>query len=93
MGNQSEPQGKMNLAVDFSNLILGLSSSALHFMGVGIHGEQGKSSNPELAKQHIEILKMLKQKTKGNLAEDEDQLLLDIIQDLEMKYKDLKIGS
>jgi len=57
----------------------------------------GKVPNPvsnkiekdlENAKFTIELLRTLKEKTKGNLTEEEERLLLSVITDLELNYAD-----
>lgn len=40
------------------------------------------------AKFTIDILRMLRDKTRGNLTNDEEQLLLSVIADLELNYID-----
>ena len=42
--------------------------------------------NLPLAKQTIDILGMLEEKTKGNLTEDEEKMLKNILYDLRMIY-------
>jgi hypothetical protein len=44
--------------------------------------------NLETAKQIIEIMEMLKEKTKGNLTEDEDKFLTGVIAELQLNYVD-----
>jgi hypothetical protein len=39
-----------------------------------------------MAKHTIDILAMLEEKTKGNLAPDEEQLFQNILYDLRMRY-------
>ncbi len=55
----------------------------------------GKIANPltgkmeknlEMAKQIIEILETLKEKTKGNLTEQENRFLISTITDLQLNY-------
>ncbi len=45
-----------------------------------------KVKNLPLAKQTIDILGMLEEKTKGNLTEDEEKMLKNILYDLRMIY-------
>ena len=45
-----------------------------------------KVKNLPLAKQTIDILGMLEEKTKGNLVEDEEKMLKNILYDLRMIY-------
>ena len=44
--------------------------------------------NLELAKQIVEIMEMLKEKTKGNLTPDEDRILTGVIAELQLNYVD-----
>jgi hypothetical protein len=39
-----------------------------------------------LARQNIDILDILQKKTKGNLTNEEEQLLLEVLRDLRLKY-------
>ena len=68
--------------VEFSGLILGFSSAALSYMGVKHEGGVDVPKNLPLAQQNINIIKMLKEKTAGNLDVDEDKLLTQILADL-----------
>lgn len=75
--------------VDFSGLILGLSSAALYYLGEApIDGKVVPTKNIPLARQNIEIIRMLKAKTKGNLTGDEQSLLDQLLADLEIKFVD-----
>jgi hypothetical protein len=47
---------------------------------------QQSSKNIPLAKQTIDLLGMLKEKTKGNLTTDEEKFLESILYDLRMRY-------
>lgn len=72
--------------VDFSQLVLGFSSAALHYMGeVPIQGRGGLTKNLALARQNIDILIMLRDKTQGNLSKEEGDLLHTLVADLQMK--------
>lgn len=75
--------------VDFSALILGFSSAALYYLGEApIEGKLPPQTNLPLARQNIDILVMLAEKTKGNLSTDEDRLLHQLLGDLQLKYVD-----
>lgn len=73
--------------INFSTFILSLASSAAYHMG-GFQDEvSGKTSvNLDLAKQSIDILAILEEKTKGNLNEEEEGLLTHSLYDLRMKF-------
>lgn len=71
----------------FSTFILSLSTSALvHLAELPDPISNEKKVNLPLAKQTIAIIEMLKEKTKGNLTEEEDQLIEDLLYDLRLKY-------
>jgi hypothetical protein len=73
--------------LNFSTFILSLTTSALVCLGVlpdPIAKE--KTINLPLAQQTISIIEILKEKTKGNLTEDEENLLGTVLYDLRMKY-------
>ena len=73
--------------VNFATFVFSLSSSAiLHFGEIPDPTTGKKKKNLPMAKQTIDILAMLEQKTKGNLADDESQLLKNMLYDLRMRY-------
>lgn len=73
--------------INFATFILSMASSAAYHMG-GFQDEvSGKTSiNLDLAKQSIDILAILEEKTKGNLNEEETSLLTHSLYDLRMKF-------
>ena len=74
-------------SVDFSGLILGFCSAALSYMGTDPQGSQGRTDkNLVLAKQNIDIIELLRQKTQGNLSADENQMIQQVLTDLRMRY-------
>ena len=73
--------------VNFSTFIVSLSSSALVHLGEVPDPTTGQyNKNLALAKQTIDILEMLKEKTKGNLDLDGESLLRNILFDLRVRY-------
>lgn len=74
-------------AADFNSFILSLSSSAYVYLGV-IEDPitKKKETNLQAAKQMIDILSMLKEKTKGNLESNEEGLIGNILYELQMQY-------
>lgn len=73
--------------VNFSTFVFSLSSSALlHFGEVPDPSTGLKKKSLPMAKHTIDILGMLEEKTKGNLTDDEGQLLKNILYDLRMRY-------
>lgn len=85
----AEDSGKSTDFVElgFSTFILSLSTSALvHLAELPDPISNEKKVNLPLAKQTIAIIEMLQKKTKGNLTEEEGQLMEDLLYDLRLKY-------
>jgi hypothetical protein len=72
--------------ISFDGFVLGLSGAALSYLGLLDKESLSTPKNLHLAKQNIEILAMLAEKTKGNLSIDEDKLLKSILLDLRVKF-------
>jgi hypothetical protein len=73
--------------VGFSTFILGLASNALVQLGAAPDPETGaRSSNLVLARQSIDILGVLHDKTRGNLDEQERRLLEAMLYDLRLQF-------
>jgi len=71
----------------FSAFTLSLSTSALVNLGeLPDPISNKKEVNLQLAKQTISIIEMLQEKTKGNLTDDEDKLLNEVLCDLRLKF-------
>lgn len=73
--------------INFPTFIASLNASALVHLGVIEDPVSGKAEkNLPMAKQTIDILSLLQQKTAGNLAADEDGMLKSILYDLRILY-------
>jgi hypothetical protein len=73
--------------IDFATFILSLSHSALMHLGEAPHPEDNRVDlDLPLAKQTIDLLGLLEEKTKGNLNGDEERLMTQILFDLRMRY-------
>ncbi len=73
--------------IDFYTFCLSLGSSAFMHLGDAPHAESGETApNLVLAKQTIDILGMLQEKTKGNLSEEEARFLDNLLLDLRLRY-------
>lgn len=76
--------------VDFSTFILSLSHSALMHLGEAPDPESGQiEKNLALARQTIDLIAVLDEKTKGNLTGDEERLIGQILFDLRMRFVEL----
>ncbi len=82
MNKSSEDEAE----VSFTGLILAFSSAALSYLGHEVSEGRKAKVNLDLAKQNIDFVKLLKTKTKGNLTEDENRLLDQILTDLTSQY-------
>jgi hypothetical protein len=71
----------------FSNLVLSLSTSVMfHFGDFPDPVSKKAERNLPAAKQTIDILSMLKDKTKGNLDSDEQNILDSVLFELRMRF-------
>ncbi len=74
------------LGIDFNTFILSLSTSALMHLGK-LPGDEGDATvNLAHAKQSIDCIAMLEEKTKGNLTGEEERLLSEVLYDLRLRF-------
>jgi hypothetical protein len=73
--------------INFTNFLLSISTSALIQLGE-VPDPVSKQSVKQLssAKQTIDLIGMLQEKTKGNLSSEEEKLIEYILYDLRMRY-------
>ncbi len=72
--------------IDFSTFVLSLGHSALIQLGEAPDPEtQAVAANPLMARQTIDLLALLEEKTKGNLTGEEERLLSHLLYDLRMR--------
>lgn len=75
------PQG------NFAALVSMLVTQALFAMGMlNVEGQQQREVDLNLAKYNIDMLEALEEKTKGNLAEEEEKVLTDMLNQVRMAY-------
>jgi hypothetical protein len=73
--------------IDFTNFTLSLSTSALIQLGeIQDPFTQKSAKNLPLAKQTIDLIGMLKEKTKGNLSPEEEKVIEYVLYDLRIRY-------
>jgi len=83
----SRPAGEPLPPMTFGAFVLSLSTSALMSFGEAPAGTaDAPAPNLEAARQVIEILEMLEQKTSGNLDDDERKLIQHVLHDLRMRF-------
>ncbi len=82
--------GEADAPVTFSTFILGLSTQALFHLGEIADPTTGRPEQDlPAAKQVIDILGILSEKTRNNLQEAEQSLLDSMLYDLRMRYVEL----
>ncbi|MGH7827879.1 MAG: DUF1844 domain-containing protein [Candidatus Binatia bacterium] len=73
--------------INFSTFVISLSTQALMHLGEMANPLSGQlEKDVPVAKQMIDILGMLMEKTRGNLDSGEEKLIEDILFDLRMRY-------
>lgn len=86
-GADSTEQEAVLPEINFINFLFSISTSALIQLGeIEDPTNQQAVKNLPLAKQTIDLIGMLKEKTKGNLTPEEAKLIENILFDLRMRY-------
>ena len=74
-------------AVDFTTFVVSLSHSALLHLGDAPHPTEEKSDvDLPMARQTIDLLALIQEKTHGNLTGAEEQVLTQALYDLRVRY-------
>lgn len=82
---------EQKLEASFSLLSMSIASNAMMALGLTPDPQTGKTEvDKHLARFNIDLLLVLKEKTKNNLSADEVGLLDHILQDLQMKFIQIK---
>ena len=91
--SQEEPREKKTAAsaglpeISFSAFVISLSTQALMHLGEIANPLSGKvETDIPVAKQLIDIIGVLREKTRGNLDSGEEKLMDDVLFDLRMRY-------
>ena len=80
--------------VQFEHLIMSLVSSAMYHLGVAARpGEVARPPDLPAARETIDLLALLQQKTKGNLTPEEEQLLSGSLQELRLVFVEINRQS
>lgn len=83
----SPPRESTAQPVTFSSFVISLGSSSLMLMGEQLDPHQSPLPvNLPQAKEIIDLLSILEDKTKGNLTSEEQTVLRDMLYALRMKY-------
>ena len=85
--DSSKEKETESFQIDFSTFIMSLTSSAFYHLGDMPDPSTGKKEvNLPAVQQTIDMLVMLREKTQGNLKEDEEKLIEQLIYELQVKY-------
>lgn len=80
--------------LSFSSFVFSLGTSSLMLMGESLDPQQPSPPvNLPQAKEIIDILSMLEEKTKGNLSSEEASVIGDMLYTLRMKYVSATSGT
>jgi hypothetical protein len=71
--------------IDFNTLVLSLSTSALMHLGKLPDAENATVSLAH-AKQSIDCIALLEEKTRGNLTGEEERLITEVLYDLRLRF-------
>lgn len=88
-GNNADTGAKGSPGFDasFSTLVMSFAVQASVAMGLAPDPESGVAEkNKELARLNIDFLSIIETKTKGNLSNDEAQLLERLLTELRMRF-------
>ena len=90
----SDASHDAHFPANFSSFVISMSTSALMLMGEQLSPQQqpGPVNLPQ-AKEIIDLLSMLEEKTRGNLTADEQGVLTDMLYALRMKFVSLSPGQ
>ena len=80
--------------LDFTTFVLSVSSAALMELGIAPPGYPAQEDefkvNLEMARQNIDLLELLEDKTKGNLSVDETKLIEQLLFETRMRYVEVE---
>lgn len=82
----TESPGEPLPEIDFGTFVMSLAANALLHLGEAHEDGPAAKVDLPLAKQSIEIIGMLRDKTRGNLSPDEMQLLDGVLYDLRLRF-------
>lgn len=72
---------------EFETLLAILQTNAIAAMGINPQtGESAGGADPRSAKLFVDLISMVKEKMTGNLTEDEDKILTQVLSELRMMY-------
>ena len=73
-------------SIDFNTFVLSLSTSALMHLGKLPGAGDDSTVNLAHAKQSIDCIALLEEKTRGNLTGEEERLITEVLYDLRLRF-------
>lgn len=92
-GKEGEPPAQDLPTLDFSTFVLSVIGTAYVHLGDAPSPEGEPERSLLLARQDIDLLGLLQEKTKGNLTGDEERLLDQAVYDLRMRFIEVSRGA
>lgn len=88
MATDGDADGGELPKVDFSTFVLSLGTTALYQLGAVPDPASGETvdADPLVAQQTIDTLEMIRDKTRGNLDEEERKLIDSLLYELRMRF-------
>ena len=81
------PQRDPDAPIDFQDLVGALATPAMMYLGMIPDPQSGRAVlAPDIAQQHIDLLGVLQDKTKGNLSAEEQQLIDQMVTELRYAF-------
>lgn len=75
------------MSIDFSTFIMSLASAAMMGLGLAPRPDTKKQElDLDMARQNIDLLELIMEKTKNNLSKDEETLLEKLLLDCRTKF-------
>jgi len=88
---QPEPEDVEPERTMFNEFLMGIASSAFIYMGMVEHPATGRRQvDMTAAKESIDMLVMLRKKTKGNLTLGEEKFFDDLLSELKMQFVSMR---
>jgi hypothetical protein len=85
--SDAQPDPRQRLPkIDFPTFVMSIVGSAYVHLGDAPAPDGREERNLLLARQDIDLLDLLQEKTKGNLTGDEERLLSQAITDLHLRF-------
>ena len=88
---QPEPEDAEPERTMFNEFLMGIASSAFIYLGLVEHpATRRRQVDMTAAKESIDMLVMLREKTKGNLTRGEEKFFDDLLSDLKLQYVSMR---